>query len=91
MDIAPAALTAPDGTVFEPVRVLVEGQGFHAYDKHGFIVAGDTVISFNYARRNSSIEGTAGRWNVNDLNTGCGCNARRRELRREWEEAQAAT
>lgn len=82
MNDAPRMLTAPDGTVLAPVRVLLCDGLLRVEDRDGTLLASDTDASVvSSGTRITTIEGASGRWSSRTL---CSCGARQRQMLAEW-------
>lgn len=83
LDQAPVTVTGPDGTVYEPVRIVIADGSLTVSDRAGIVLASDTVVGWSGGRRITAISGGAGSWQARTL---CSCSSRLRDLRRQWEE-----
>lgn len=88
MNVAPVSVTAPDGTVYEPVRAEVvphtadDGPWLVVTDRDGEVLATTHVMGpVMGGRRKRSVESVEGTWRIDDI---CGCSSAKHALLREW-------
>lgn len=87
VDRAPVTVIAPDGTTYEPVRLVADETSFTVTDKYGAVIASGAVTSLSAGARIVTIDGPDGRWTGRNL---CSCGSRKRALMREWYGTNAA-
>lgn len=82
MNDAPRTAIAPDGTTYEPVRVIVVDGKLTVEDRDGTVLASADVVALTAGSRITTIDTTDGRWTSRTI---CTCGSRKRALLREWE------
>lgn len=79
---APLTVTAPDGTVYNPARLLVVDDRLTVEDRDGNVLASDTVVHLGGGTRIITVDAVGGHWHARSP---CGCNASGRAALRAWE------
>lgn len=81
MNVAPVTVTTPDGTVYQPVRAVLDEGYLSVYDRDGHMLADVPADLVTGGRRIRRVATTNGTWIVADI---CGCSSGKRALLAEW-------